>query len=66
MRSKIKKKNLPTERVKPEPDNASMRPISKVDWKNWFPLPKEFETAETTGITTTIKRGDNTFDIELK
>jgi hypothetical protein len=38
----------------------------KVDSNKWFPLPKQYELADTSGITTTIHSGDNTFDIELK
>jgi hypothetical protein len=38
----------------------------KVDSSKWFPLPKQYELADTSGITTTIHGGDNTFDIELK
>jgi hypothetical protein len=32
----------------------------------WFPLPKEYEDPDTSGLTTEIHRGENTFDIELK
>jgi hypothetical protein len=38
----------------------------KVDSSKWFPLPKQYELADTSEIITTIKRGENTFDIELK
>jgi hypothetical protein len=38
----------------------------KVDDSKWFPLPRQYELADTSGITTTIHSGDNTFDIELK
>ena len=38
----------------------------KVDSSKWYPLPKQYELADTSGITTTIHSGDNTFDIELK
>ena len=38
----------------------------KADRRKWFPLPKQYELADTSGITTTIHEGDNTFDIELK
>jgi hypothetical protein len=38
----------------------------KVDRSKWFPLPKQYELADTSGTTTTIHCGDNTFDIELK
>jgi hypothetical protein len=39
---------------------------SEVARRNWFPLPKQYELADASGITTTIHAGDNTFDIELK
>jgi hypothetical protein len=32
----------------------------------WFPLPKEYEDPDSSGITTEIQRGENVFDIELK
>jgi hypothetical protein len=38
----------------------------KVDSSKWFPLPKQYELADTSGITTTIYSGENTFDIDLK
>jgi hypothetical protein len=40
--------------------------VPKVDSSKWFPLPKQYELADTSGITTTIYSGENTFDIELK
>jgi hypothetical protein len=36
------------------------------DRSKWFPLPRQYEQVETSGITATIHSGDNTFDIELK
>jgi hypothetical protein len=43
------------------------RPVApEVDRSKWFPLPKQYELADTSGLTTTIHEGDNTFDIELK
>jgi hypothetical protein len=38
----------------------------KADSSKWFRLPKQYELADSSGITTTIHSGDNTFDIELK
>lgn len=32
----------------------------------WQPLPKQYADPEVSGIATVVKRGDNTFDIELK
>ena len=49
----------------PVPTSALATP-SGLDRKKWFPLPKQYELADTSGITTTIHEGDNTFDIELK
>jgi hypothetical protein len=66
MKSKIMKDKLPADLVKPKSDNASKQAVSKMDRSKWFPLPKQYEAVETSGITTTIERGDNTFDIELK
>jgi len=37
-----------------------------VDGSKWFPLPTQYELHDTSGITTTIHHGDNTFDIDLK
>jgi hypothetical protein len=38
----------------------------KMDGGKWFPLPKRYELADISGITTSIHSGDNTFDIELE
>ena len=38
----------------------------EVDRSRWFPLPQQYKRADTSGLTTTIHGGDNTFDIELK
>jgi hypothetical protein len=57
------------ERNLPENGNVKDSPapvVPKVDSSKWFPLPKPYELADTSGITTTIHEGDNTFDIELK
>jgi hypothetical protein len=44
-----------------------IRPVPpEFDRRQWFPLPKQYELADTSGITTTIHSGDNTFDIDLK
>jgi len=40
--------------------------VPEVDRRKWFALPKQYEMIDTSGITTTIHEGDNTFDIELK
>ena len=39
---------------------------AKAERSRWFPLPKEYEDPDTSGLTTEIHRGDNTFDIELR
>jgi hypothetical protein len=37
-----------------------------VDRSKWFPLPARYGDHDQSGVTTTLRRGDNTFDIELK
>ena len=32
---------------------------------NWFPLPDRYESAETSGLSTTLRGGENTFDLAL-
>jgi hypothetical protein len=32
----------------------------------WFPLPEQYRSVDTSGLTATIKQGSNTFDINLK
>jgi hypothetical protein len=34
--------------------------------RKWFPVPSNYELADSWEITTTIERGENTSDIELK
>jgi hypothetical protein len=65
-KSKIMKDKLSANLTKSKSDNATEQAVSKVDRRKWFPLPKQYESTETSGITTIIQRGDNTFDIELK
>jgi hypothetical protein len=59
---------LPGERdPKAPPPPPKYRPMApEVDRSKWFPLPKQYELADTPGITTTIHEGDNTFDLDLK
>ena len=33
---------------------------------NWFPLPKHVEAVGTSGLSTTLKPGPNTFDLDLQ
>jgi hypothetical protein len=37
-----------------------------VDPKTWFPIPAEYEDFHKSGITLTVKSGNNEFNIELK
>jgi hypothetical protein len=32
----------------------------------WVPLPRQYEAAASSGLTTTLKGGHNTYDIDLK
>jgi hypothetical protein len=34
--------------------------------KGWFPIPKKYQTTFDSGLTYTIKRGENKIDIELE
>jgi hypothetical protein len=51
---------------RPNPSEAPGGTAPKGDSSKWFPLPKQYELADSSGITTTIRSGENTFDIELK
>ena len=42
------------------------RMTAKAERSRWFPLPEKYEDPDTSGLTTEIHRGDNTFDIELR
>jgi hypothetical protein len=37
-----------------------------LDRRGWFPLPARYSTPASSGLSTTLKSGPNTFDIELK
>ncbi len=39
---------------------------SPVDRKKWFPLPAKFEDPSNSGVATTLKRGDNEFNVDLQ
>jgi hypothetical protein len=63
----------PPDRKRPRTGDPKASPLPKtrpvapeVDRRKWFRLPKQYELADSSGITTTIYDGDNTFDIELK
>jgi hypothetical protein len=52
-----------------EKNNSKDSPTSaapKAESSKWFPLPQQYELADTSGITTTVYNGENTFDIDLK
>jgi hypothetical protein len=38
---------------------------ARTDNSKWLPLPKQYELADSSG-TTTVRHGENTFDIEPK
>ena len=40
-----------------------MKPIDK---SKWMQLPDLYGDPDTSGITTTVKRGENQYDVELK
>jgi hypothetical protein len=46
--------------------NDLQGPPGNTSRAKWFPLPKQYEDPDTSGIVAEIRRGDNTFDIELK
>ena len=39
---------------------------SPVDRKKWFPLPPQLEQPENSGLSLTLQKGDNEFNIELQ
>jgi hypothetical protein len=42
------------------------RSTQKITRAGWFALPKNFERPENSGISTTVPRGQYTFDIDLR
>jgi hypothetical protein len=42
---------------------ANLKPIDK---SKWMQLPDLYGDPDTSGITTTVKRGENQYDVELK
>jgi hypothetical protein len=42
------------------------KPEPYPDVPGWFAIPKQYENPSTSGLTYTIKRGENKIDIELK
>jgi len=49
----------------PIPASALTNPAG-LDRKKWFPIPKEYEEPVHSGLSLSIKKGDNQYDIELK
>ena len=41
-------------------------PKPRPEVKGWFPIPEKYDTTFKSGLTYTIKRGENKIDIELK
>jgi hypothetical protein len=41
-------------------------PKPRPEVKGWFPIPEKYDTPFKSGLTYTIKRGENKIDIELK
>jgi hypothetical protein len=41
-------------------------PKPQPEVRGWFPIPEKYDTPHTSGLTYTIKRGENKIDIELK
>jgi hypothetical protein len=61
------KRGLGADNKEPESKN-SVAPLPeppKIDLEKWIQLPKEYERADTSGISTTVKPGNNLFNIEL-
>ena len=45
---------------------GSPPPPPRTEVQGWFPIPPKYEATYTSGLTYTIKRGENKIDIELK
>jgi hypothetical protein len=56
-------KDLPPRAVPGDKSNW-MNP--EVDRSKWFPLPRRFETIQTSGLSALLERGQNTVHFELK
>ena len=48
------------------PKNPNKKAEPYPDAPGWFPIPNKYESPSTSGLTYTIKRGQNHIDIELK
>jgi hypothetical protein len=42
------------------------RANARTEVKGWFPIPEKYDTPFKSGLTYTVKRGQNTIDIDLK
>jgi len=49
-----------------EPVKASALTAAPYDRKKWFPIPKEYEEPVRSGLTFTVTKGENSFNIDLK
>jgi hypothetical protein len=45
---------------------SALRTPGNLDRKKWFPIPKEYEEPVHSGLSFSVKKGDNQYDIELK
>ncbi len=44
--------------------DVSSQPGNKV--KGWFPIPEKYDTPHKSGLTYTVQRGENKYDIDLQ
>ncbi len=54
-RYKVSRERLSAKQVQPLP----------IDRKKWFPLPKHYEDPKTSGLSLSLSRGTNTYDLNL-
>jgi hypothetical protein len=45
---------------------AALAPPPGVDRRKWMPLPQQYEDPTSSGLSTTIRKGTNEFDINLR
>lgn len=45
---------------------SALRASTGFERKKWFPIPKEYEEPVHSGLSFSVKKGNNQFDIELK
>jgi hypothetical protein len=59
--------DLPPEMQAPPGGPAGPPPdLPRIDKSKWSPLPEQYNDPESSGLSTTVKSGDNHFDIELQ